>query len=300
MTFIRYMHVERLAENNTEIDGILDGKIYVYPKLDGSNHCVWWDDDRGAMRCASRNQVLTSEYDSTKFVHTYVIPNMDKLEFLVRDNMKLTFYGEFMRPHVIKDYYNDVWDDWYVFDVVNQETGKWMSFEEYQPILEQYNISYIPPMKVLENPTREDLDACVNNNHFMMQDDCLGEGIVIKNYDFVNRYGRTTWAKIVREEFKVMSKATPAERGEETSIESKLVNNYLSPEYIEKEYYKFIDDRGEWNDRMIPGLIQHVMFEWWKDYSYDVIATLKKPIDMGSFRKHMAKKIVGKVKRMQK
>lgn len=300
MAFVKYMHIERLTEDNIEVRGILDGKVYIYPKLDGSNHCVWWDEDKGMMRCASRNQIITSDYDSTSFIHTYAIPKKLRLEALTGNNKNLVFYGEFMKPHIIKDYVNDVWDDWFVFDVFNKDTMSWMPFEEYQPILEQYGISYIPPMTIIDNPSRELLEECVNSNAFMMQDGCIGEGIVIKNYSFRNGYGRTTWAKIVRDEFKVKAKSTPIERGEDVSLEYTLANQYLTPDFIEKEYHKFVDERGEWNDRMIPGFIQQVMFEWWKDYSYDVIVTLKKPIDMGSFRRHMSRNIVTKIMRMKK
>lgn len=300
MTFVKYMHVERLTKDNMEVEGILNGKVYVYPKLDGSNHCVWYDDDLGEVRCASRNHVLTSEYDSTKFVHTFYLSNKEKIEKMANDNKNLVFYGEFMRPHVIKDYENKVWDDWFIFDVFNTETKKWMTFDEYMPILAYYGVSFIPPLEIIDNPTTGELNKCVENNHFMMEGDALGEGVVIKNYEFVNVYGRTTWAKIVREEFKASSKITPKERGEDTSIENKIAEMYLNPDFIEKEYYKFVDENGTWNDKMIPAFISHVYAEWWKDYSYDVLATSRDTINLGELRKKMAKKIVAKAMRIQR
>lgn len=300
MTFTKYMHVERLTNDNTEIDGILEGTVYVFPKLDGSNHCVWYDDDVGEVRCASRNHVLTSEYDSTKFVHLYMLKHKDDVEAMALDNKNLVFYGEFMMPHVIRGYENKVWEDWYVFDVFDKTQGRWLAYNEYMPILKEYGVSYIEPLIRMLNPTIEDLNACVNDNHYLMTDDAIGEGVVLKNYDFKNAYGRTTWAKIVREEFKIAYKAKPEDRGQDVSMESKIVESYLNPDFIEKEYYKYVDENGTWNDKMIPGFIQHVYAEWWKDYSYDVIATLRKPIDIGNLRKHMSKKIVGKVMRIRK
>ena len=191
MAFTKYMHVERLTNDNLEIDGILKGDVYIYPKLDGSNHCVWWDNDKGILRCASRNQIITEDYDATKFVHAYLIPNNDKIHEMICDNKNLIFYGEFMKPHVIRDYDNTVWDNWYIFDVFDTTAGKWLPFEEYKIILDTYHMSYIPPMRILENPTLDDLDECVSNNKYLMQDGYIGEGIVIKNYDFINKYGRT-------------------------------------------------------------------------------------------------------------
>lgn len=301
MAFVKYMHVERLTEDNIEVRGILDGKVYIYPKLDGSNHCVWYDEEKAQVRCASRNQVITSDYDPTKFVRTYYLPNKEQIDAFIMKHKDWVLYGEFMKPHVIKTYMNSVWDDWFVFDVYDKTQGRWLTLEEYSTDLQNWGISMIPCMAIRFNPTIDELNELVDkNNAFMEHSADIGEGIVIKNYGYSNAYGRTIWAKIVRDEFKVKAKSTPTERGEDVSLEYTLANQYLTPDFIEKEYYKFIDVSGEWNDKMIPSFIQQVMFEWWKDYSYDVIATLKKPIDMGSFRRHMSRNIVAKVKRMRK
>ena len=300
MTFTKYMHVERLTNDNPEIDGILNGKVYVYPKLDGSNHCIWYDEGRGEVRCASRNQVLTEDYDSTKFFHTYYMKNKHMLDWMASDNKNLVFYGEFMQPHVIKNYLEEVWGKWFIFDVYDTDKHRWLSYDEYVPILAQYNMYWIPPLGCYVNPTNMNLQHCIDTNDFMMTGNTLGEGIVIKNYDFKNIYGRTTWAKIVRDEFKTLYRTPAKDRGEDISYESKLVDQYLNPDFIEKEYYKLVDERGGWNDAMIPDLIKQVMFEWWKDYSYDVIASSKKPIDVGNFRKHMSKNIVRVIKKIRK
>lgn len=299
MVFNKYMHVERLTEGNSEIDGILNGEVYIYPKLDGSNHCIWWDDDVGEVRCASRNHVLTPDRDSTKFVQTYFLSHKVNAVAMATEYYNMTFYGEFMRPHVIKDYADRVWDDWFVFDVYDRNEHRWLSFEEYQPMLDKYKVSYIPPMKKMDSPSIADVYACVDDNHFMMMNDAVGEGIVIKNYAFVNVYGRTTWAKVVRDEFRVAYRSTPEERGEDVSIENKIISQYLNSDFIEKEYHKFVDEYGEWSDKMIPSFIKHVIREWWADYSYDVIATQRCTIDMNNFRKIMSRKIVRKVMSMQ-
>ena len=40
--FTPYMHVERLGTD--EVDGILNGKVSVTTKLDGSNYCAYISD----------------------------------------------------------------------------------------------------------------------------------------------------------------------------------------------------------------------------------------------------------------
>lgn len=298
MTFKKYMHVERYTESTNEVRGILNGTVYIYPKLDGSNHCIWYDTEKGEVRCASRNQVLSTDYDSTHFVNVYYLSHKTVLDKLATENKDLIFYGEFMRPHVIRNYLGKVWDDWYVFDVYDTNKNAWLSYDEYRPILEKYGVSYITPIAVIDNPTLDFINECVVNNNYLMEDGFIGEGVVIKNYGYSNIFGRTTWAKIVRDEFKVAYRASPKDTS--ASYESKLVEQYLNPDFIEKEYYKFVDEKGTWDDRMIPDVIQQVIAEWWKDYSYEVIAMSKKPIDVSNLRKHMSKKIVGTIFRIRK
>ena len=41
MEYRGYQHIERLG--TSEVEGILNGEVYVYPKLDGTNGQAWSD-----------------------------------------------------------------------------------------------------------------------------------------------------------------------------------------------------------------------------------------------------------------
>lgn len=301
MTFVKYMHIERYEENNPEIDGILNGLVYVFPKLDGSNHCIWFDNDKKTIRCASRNQIITKDYDATKFINTYYIPNQHKIDNMILENQNLVFYGEFMRPHVVKDYDDDVWDEWYIFDVYDRENNQWMDYETYASLINKYGLRVVTPMDKYNDPPIDLIHECVENNHYLISNGNIGEGVVIKNYNFVNKYGRTTWAKMVRNDYKIKAKQTPKERGEAPpSVEDIIVDNNLSREFIEKEYYKFIENAGAWNDRMIPDFIAYVWHEWWVDYSFDIIANSKDIINPKELRKRVANTTVKTIFKIRK
>ena len=79
----------------------------------------------------------------------------------------------------------------------------------------------------------EDVMSYVDKCTYQMKDNKPGEGIVIKRYDYVNPYGRITWAKVVRSAFKIAHKAKlPMDVD---SIEEKIWNDLCTPEFIEKE-----------------------------------------------------------------
>ena len=41
INYSKYQHIERLG--SAEVDGILDGVCHIFPKLDGTNSQLWWD-----------------------------------------------------------------------------------------------------------------------------------------------------------------------------------------------------------------------------------------------------------------
>lgn len=73
MNFTKYQHVERLG--TTETDGILDGDVLVFPKIDGTNCSVWLGDD-GDVHCSNRNKEIIDNSDGVGF-YDYVQKNKD-------------------------------------------------------------------------------------------------------------------------------------------------------------------------------------------------------------------------------
>ena len=87
-----------------------------------------------------------------------------------------------------------------MFDVFGvdggEEGGRYLSYEEYSSELDEFNIEYIPVFAILNHPTIDDILALAKKNHYLIPDEeNVGEGIVVKTYDYRNKYGRQTWGK---------------------------------------------------------------------------------------------------------
>ena len=78
MEFKKYQHLERFG--NDEVEGIELGKLYIFPKLDGSNAQVWLDDE-GNIKAGSRNRELTLEKDNAGF-YKFVLENENIKKYL--------------------------------------------------------------------------------------------------------------------------------------------------------------------------------------------------------------------------
>lgn len=274
MEFFRYQHVEKYG--NEEVDGIDIGKCYIFPKIDGTNASIW--NDNNAISAGSRNRELSLDKDNAGFYNWVICQNNLKEFFTQHKNLKL--YGEWLVPHSLKTYRENAWRNFYVFDVM-EEIGegnyRYLMYEEYQPLLEKYKINYITPLKIIQNPTYEDLIHCLTINDFLIKDgDGNGEGIVIKNYSFVNKYGRVTWAKIITSEFKEKHKRTMGSpKIERQLLEQEIVEKYVTKALIEKIYAK-ISING-WNSKCIPQLLNTVFHDLVNEEIWNIIKKNKYP-----------------------
>lgn len=283
MQFERYQHIEQLGRD--AVDGILNGTVYIFDKLDGSNVSVYLNDD-GKIEVASRNKILTPD-DDLHGVCKYVL-SQTKFEKLLKTYPTLRLFGEWLTPHIVRNYKDDAWKKLYIFDVIEGE--QYFTYEEYTLLLLKFDIDFIPKIAKLENPTEEEVRQYQDKCKFLTAEG-YGEGIVIKNYDFVNKYGRTTWAKVVRPVAKAVIKLKPPINS--NNIESDIVEKFLTPELIQKEQAKIVADVGfNFEPKLIPRLIQTVWYVFITEELFDALKKFRNPkIDFKILNKLVIEKI---------
>jgi hypothetical protein len=273
MEFKKYQHVEKFGTTETEAIDI--GTCYIFPKIDGTNASVWLT-DKGQMGCGSRKRQLALDNDNAGFMNWAV--KQDNLRQFILDHPNMRLYGEWLVPHTVKYYRDDAWKHFYVFDVYNDASGVYVHYEKYKELLDQYNIEYVPPIAVINNPTHEKLIGFLDRNYYLISDgEKPGEGIVIKNYQWKNKFGRQTWAKIVRNEFKDnFHKQKPQEVKEKKLVEEDIVSEFVTKALIEKEYAKIENESG-WTSKMIPRLLNTVFYCLVKEESWNYVKKFKNP-----------------------
>lgn len=280
MEFRKYQHVERFG--TTECENIEHGVCYIFPKIDGTNSSVWLGDD-GTIHAGSRNRELTLDKDNGGFFNSII--KDENIKKLLTDNPKLRLYGEWLTPHSLKTYRDDCWRKFYVFDVIEElgeDEFRYLSYSEYSELLEKYGIEYIPPIAVIKNPTYENLSSQLDKNTYLIkQDNGCGEGIVIKRYDYKNKYGRVVWAKIVATEFKdkhakVMCHKDKAQEGT-SMVEQKIVDKYVTSALCEKVLAKIKEEKGGWEQRFIPQLLNTIYYDLVREDCWNFTKEFKQP-----------------------
>jgi len=273
MQFEKYQHIERFG--TTEVEGIDIGTCYIFPKIDGTNSQLWWND---GLKAGSRNRELTLDNDNAGF-YNWAITDEKILKFF-EANPNVRLYGEWLVPHSLKTYADNAWRKFYVFDVTVEDDDGFshIPYEDYSTMVSEFGIEVIPPICVIKNPSYERLVELLEKNVYLIKDgEGSGEGIVIKNYAYKNKYGRQTWAKIVTNEFKAKHWGNqPTEVKERKLVEQDIVDKYLTLSLVEKEYAK-IENDGGWSSKMIPRLLNTVYYCLVSEESWNFVKEFKNP-----------------------
>jgi ATP-dependent RNA circularization protein (DNA/RNA ligase family) len=190
--------------------------------------------------------VLSAEADNAGF---YAWVHGDDVRAIALRTFVLQFphlivYGEWLVPHTLKTYREDAWRRFYVFDVFSRVTKKYLPYGEYAEGLNSMGIDVIPPLAIIENPGENQLAGLRDTtNTYLIQDDCgVGEGIILKNYEWANKHGHQPWSKVVRNEFKENNAKVfgmkPTQGAKQ--VEQEIVTAFCTPEFIRKEFAKVV------------------------------------------------------------
>jgi hypothetical protein len=266
------MHLERFG--TMEVEGIEVGETYVFPKLDGTNGSVWLSDD-GEVVAGSRNRDLSKGDDNAGFFD-WVKQQSNIAQYLLKNPDHILF-GEWLVPHSLKTYREDAWRNFYVFDV--WRNGQYLHYDDYRDGLERHDISFLPPIAVVKNGNEISYQKCLDKNVFLIRDgEGVGEGIVIKNYDFQNQYGRTVWAKIVTNAFKEKHHAAMgAPLVGQQIIEEKIIEKFVTAHLVQKVHAKIVNECGGWSSKYIPRLLSTVWHDLISEEIWQIIKENKNP-----------------------
>lgn len=280
MQFKPYQHIERLGSD--EVEGILDGEIYIFPKIDGTNGCCYLGDD-SKLRCGSRRRELTLENDNGGFYRA-MSENKNIIDYLHTHPTHI-LYGEWLIPHTLRTYTDTAWRKFYVFDVFDTAENRYLSYTEYIFELELSNIDFVPMIKLIgdvmfvENTNSPDYFAdFLNHNKYLLKADSgIGEGIVIKNYNYRNKYGRQTWAKIITDEFLEKKQQPKDKQSQDSTIEQQIAAKYLTTAFLEKEFTKLKNELGSWKSEYTIRYLNTIYNVFIHEEIWDILKDYKNP-----------------------
>lgn len=308
----KFMHVERLGHRATQ--GITEGLVYVLPKLDGTNGVVWFAD--GEVRCGSRNNYLNpaSGQDNHGFRAAMLADRFWPALFAKHPNWIV--YGEWLVPHTVKHYEQDAWRKFYVFDVYDREAGVYLTPGNYAPaigplLLEDSSVRTLPYVRAT-NHSGEMLSGILESlSRHLTVDDKPGEGIVVKNYEWINAgQGHRAWAKIIHPNF-ANGKGKSEKPVTAGPVDQALVDRFCDVGHINKTLAKVVctvateqaielpTEQDAWRQvaqdlkgKVIPRLMGQVLSDLWAEEGWQIFKAAKgASISTSQFKSLVDKKV---------
>jgi len=288
--FRKYEKVERW-DHTSDIEGINEGVVHIQEKIDGANGQVFKDlditEENVSIHVGSRNRVIARAgetveiYDNFRGFPQYVFGSTKIKKFLCSyPNLRL--YGEWLVKHTVNydlKYQNIFW----IFDVYDDKYERFLPYEEYKPMLEEFNLPYIPVISVVKNPSMEDLLDLVKVEEKIPKSSfgaAMIEGLVYKNYDFANKWGNSPYMKAVTSEFREVH-ATVFGATRKDDVEVQLISKYLLPARMEKIYQKMRGQHVVLEMKNVPqfmGMVFHDLIteDAWEMFVSDKISKRNK------------------------
>lgn len=234
--FKRYPKIHRLGKE--EVEGILEGVCHVEEKIDGANASIWVDE--GKVRVGSRSQMISNDVDNHEEQGTFnglvdYVKNHEGIRRILTEHPDYRLYGEWLVRHTI-GYNESSYKQFYLFDItkrIDEEVEE--EFFNKGIVLEtaeEYEIKTPTWHGVLVNPSVEQLMKYVGDSDLGEK----GEGIVIKNEAFRDKFGSHNYAKIVTESFKEDNGVTFGGNNKHSDSYWELytVNKYITVARLEK------------------------------------------------------------------
>ncbi|EPC8411051.1 RNA ligase family protein [Bacillus thuringiensis] len=231
----KYQDITRLGHKTT-VDVLKEGDyIVIQEKLDGANASFRRDGD--VIRAFSRNKELDEHNNLGGFWQWTQTLDVTKLR------EEGIYFGEWLNPHKVK--YPEYAKTFWLYDIFDTETQRYINFKLVKKVSRQLGLNLIPVFYEGEYQSFEHLQSFVGKTALggVLGDLETGEGIVVKNVDYVDRFGNQKFVKLVTDAFReIQSQKAPKDPKKALTQEQSFVNQVVTEARIEKFLYKFVDE----------------------------------------------------------
>lgn len=267
MQFKPYNKIHALHKE--ECENLLEGTCYIQKKVDGANASIWLGDD-GEIHFGSRSRDLFLANDNFNGFGDWVRAH-PKLKEFFREFPNMRLNGEWLVRHTI-GYRETSYKKFYLFDV--EEVGDVLPFENMYKLAEEYEIPVVHFYGKFENPTLDFIKSLAGQSVLGEK----GEGVVVKNLNFKNKFGDVNFGKYVTQEFKEDNGVTFGGNNKfsETYEEMYFVNKLVTLPRVEKITHKLESMEGKLSEIHIPRVMGMVFHDVMTEEAHDMANHLAK------------------------
>lgn len=283
MKFKAYPKIHALHKE--ECDGLLYGKCVIQEKIDGANASIWVEED--GIHCGSRTRDLTIINEGFNGFKEYV-ESHEGIKALLTTYPHLRLFGEWLVRHTIG--YNELaYKHFYLYEIEN-DIGEKAPIEQVYLLANEYGIKTAHLFGVYDNPDLELIQSLAGQSVLGEK----GEGVVIKNFEFINQFGNPQHGKYVTQEFKEDNAITFGgnNKSSVTYDETYYVNKFMTLARVQKIIHKLEATDGKPDMKHIPKVMGMCFYDLVMEEAWTIaqeMSKLNKGFSFKSF-KHLCDK----------
>lgn len=233
----KYTDIIRYGRSDTEDVLKVGDYITITEKIDGANSSFRKDEGNPlGITMYSRNTIL-DESNTLRGFYNWCLEKIKPIKEKLNNNY--IYYGEWLCQHKCV-YKKEMYKNFYLFSIWNVEKGKYESDKIVKLEAERLGLTTVPYFYEGKFISFEHLQQFIGKSQLTEVPD-TGEGIVVKNVNYINKYGKQCFVKLVTEKFAEIKKQRPPKNPQKRELAIKL-ETVLTEARVEKILYKLIDE----------------------------------------------------------
>ncbi len=225
----KYMKIIRHGKGGTQETLQPGAQITIMEKLDGAN--ASFKVENGKILAFSRNNQL-DEHNGLRGFYQWT-QTLDPNSLVE----KAIYFGEWLVKHKLD--YGENMNQFYLFDIYDEDTERYIKFDLVEKQAEKLGLNLCPVFYKGEFQSLDHVLSFVGKSKLGE----VGEGVVIKNYDFTaNRHGEQQFTKIVSDEFAEVKQVKKQRIAPTNGLIDEFINNNLTKARVEKILHKLVDE----------------------------------------------------------
>ena len=234
----KYTDIVRYGKASTRDVLQVGDIISITEKIDGANASFTYDVDNPlGVSCYSRRLPLTNDNTLRGFygwVSDNIVPIKEKL------NPRYRYIGEWLVSHKIQ-YQEDRYNQFYMFSIWDEETEQYLSDDIVISEAERLGLKTVEYFYRGEFISYEHMSSFIGKSN-MTKVPNMGEGIVVKNSNYFDNFGKQVFVKLVSEKFAEVQKQKLPKNPNINEKEVAIIKSILTKPRVEKLMLKLVDE----------------------------------------------------------
>lgn len=234
----KYTDVVRYGKSSTQ-DVIKEGDIIsITEKIDGANASFRIDEtNEEGISCYSRNKPLGKDNTLNGF-YNWVVNNIMPIKNKLNSNY--IYYGEWLVKHKVQ-YKQECYNNFYMFSIWDVEKEEYLSDEVVISEAKRLGLTTTNYFYIGKYVSYDHLMSFVGKSDMTLLRN-TGEGIVVKNVNYKDKFGKQVFVKLVSEAFcEVQKQKKPRNPNVDNELIS-IIMSVLTKARVEKMLYKLVDE----------------------------------------------------------